>query len=205
MKALTHSELVRKIRECTDCFLCQDRTQAVPGSGLLEAELMFIGEAPGFHEDRNGLPFVGPAGKILDELLASVGLKRSDIYITNVVKCRPPSNRDPYPAEVAACKPYLDAQIRMVNPRVIITLGRFALENFFPGAKISKAKGIVREWNGRTVYPVYHPAAALHNPSLKERLFEDFSRLPKVVSDARQSELKVIEEEEAGPKMEAMF
>ncbi len=202
---LTHSELVQKILGCTDCFLCEERTQAVPGSGLLEAELLFVGEGPGFYEDRSGLPFVGPAGKILDELLESVGLSRKDIYITNVVKCRPPKNRDPYPVEVEACKPYLDEQIRMVNPRVIVSLGRFALENFFPGAKISRAKGVAREWNGRTVYPVYHPAAALHNPGLKERLFEDFSRLPKVVSDARQNETRVIEEEKNGPKMEAMF
>ena len=156
------------------------------------------------NEDRTGNPFVGQAGKILDELLASVGLSREEVYITNMVKCRPPNNRDPYSTEVEACKKYLDEQIHLVNPRIIITLGRFALENFFPGAKIGKERGKAKAWGGRTIFPVYHPAAVLHNPGLKDKLFEDFDKLPQVVADARQSELKAIEDENT-PKMEAMF
>lgn len=184
--------------------MARSRKQTVPGSGFLSAELMFVGEGPGKYEDLNGNPFVGPAGKFLDELLASIGLSRREIYITNVVKCRPPNNRDPYATEVEACRRYLDEQIRLVNPRIIITLGRFALENFFPGAKIGKARGVARTWGGRTVFPVYHPAAALHNPGLKDKLFEDFAKLPQAVADARQAELESIEEENT-PKMEAMF
>ena len=145
---------------------------------------MFIGEGPGFHEDRQGLPFVGAAGKFLDELLAGAGIRRDQVYITNVVKCRPPGNRDPQPAEIEACRAYLDRQIDLVRPRIIVTLGRFSMARYFPNTRISDIHGQARTVNGRLVVAMYHPAAALHQPSLRREIEADFARLPGLIQRA---------------------
>ena len=174
-------QLIETIKTCTLCNLSQKRTQAVPGSGSRTADIMFIGEGPGFYEDRDGLPFVGPSGHFLDELLTSIGMRRSDVYITNMVKCRPPNNRDPLPGELRACRPYLDKQLEMISPRVVVTLGRYSFSSFFPGEPIGKARGKPRKWKNLTVYPMYHPAAALHNPKLRQVIEGDFKGLPALV------------------------
>ena len=169
--------LERRVKACTRCTLSQKRTNAVPGEGSRSADVVFVGEGPGFHEDQQGRPFVGPAGRLLDELLASVGLDRKDVYITNMIKCRPPNNRDPLPGEIEACKPYLDEQIEMIAPKVIVALGRYSFSKFFPDEPIGKARGKPRRWNGLIVYPMYHPAAALRNGSLRAALERDFQSL----------------------------
>ena len=173
--------LVEQIHACTRCSLSEKRTNAVPGEGSPSADIMFIGEGPGFYEDRDGRPFVGPAGQFLEQLLASIDLRRQDVYITNMVKCRPPNNRDPLPGEIRACQPYLDSQIDLISPKVIVTLGRFSFAKLFPGEAISKARGRPRRWRDVTVYPMYHPAAALHNPSLRPVIEGDFGRLPSLL------------------------
>ena len=182
-----YQDLIDRIRGCTLCSLSEKRTQAVPGEGSLDAEIMFVGEGPGFYEDRDGRPFVGPAGKFLDELLQSIGLRRETVYITNMVKCRPPNNRDPLPGEVSACRPYLDSQLEMIAPEVIVTLGRHSFSKFFPSQSLTKARGRSQRWRSLTVYPIYHPAAALHNPRLRSVILEDFGRLPDVVRAAREA------------------
>jgi DNA polymerase len=150
---------------------------------------MFIGEGPGFHEDRQGRPFVGPAGQFLEELLASINLKRADVFITNVVKCRPPGNRDPLPAEINACNNYLERQIAAINPQVIVTLGRFSMAKFFGGEKISTIHGRARKIDGRICIAMYHPAAGLHQQSLKDTIRSDFKKIPQVIAEAEhQSE-----------------
>ena len=181
-------ELVQQVYSCTLCTLSQKRSKAVPGEGLRTADIMFVGEGPGYHEDQQGRPFVGPAGKLLEELLASIGLKREQVYITNMIKCRPPNNRDPLPSEITACKPYLDKQIEMIGPKVIVTLGRYSFSKFFPGETIGKARGKPRRWNGRTVYPIYHPAAALRNSNLRSALEIDFSKLPAILDKTPDEE-----------------
>ena len=177
-------ELAEDVRGCTLCGLSQSRTKAVPGEGSPTAQIMFIGEGPGYNEDQQGRPFVGRAGKLLDDLLASVPLTRSDVFITNVVKCRPPENRDPQQDEVEACKGYLDAQIRLIDPRVIVTLGRHSLARFFPDARISRDHGKMMRWDGRIVYPLYHPAAGLRSADVLEKLKDDFKRLPAAVVES---------------------
>ena len=169
--------LERRVNACTRCTLSQKRTNAVPGEGSRSADVVFVGEGPGFHEDQQGRPFVGPAGQLLDELLASVGLDRKDVYITNMVKCRPPNNRDPLPGEIEACKPFLDEQIEMIAPKVVVALGRYSFSKFFPDEPIGKARGKPRLWNGLVIYPMYHPAAALRNGSLRSALERDFQNL----------------------------
>ena len=169
-----------EVRRCTACRLCEKRTKAVPGEGALKSGIMFIGEGPGFHEDQQGRPFVGQAGKLLEEMLAAVGLRREQVYITNVVKCRPPGNRDPQPDEIAACNGYLDRQIAAINPRIVVTLGRYSLARFFPGAKISAVHGEPKYADGRAYVPFYHPAAGLRTPSIKQMLFEDIQKLPAI-------------------------
>jgi len=147
---------------------------------------MFIGEGPGFHEDRQGRPFVGPAGQFLEELLASINLKRADVFITNVVKCRPPGNRDPLPAEINACNDYLERQIAAINPQAIVTLGRFSMAKFFGGEKISAIHGRARKIDGRTCIAMYHPAAGLHQQSLKDTIRADFRKIPQMIADAER-------------------
>ena len=148
---------------------------------------MFVGEGPGFHEDQQGRPFVGPAGRFLDELLASVGLKRSEVYIANIVKCRPPANRDPLPGEVEACRKYLSRQIEVIRPRLIVTLGRFSLAWFFPKDSISKVHGHLRRRDDTHFLHMYHPAAALHAGNLRQVILEDFRRIPEALEKTRQA------------------
>ncbi len=174
-------ELTNRIKQCTDCPLSRTRTNAVPGDGPATADIMMIGEGPGFHEDRQGLPFVGPAGKFLNELITSAELKREEVFITNVVKCRPPNNRDPMPGEIQACRKHLDEQIAIINPKVIVTLGRFSMARFIPGQTIGRVRAKARQVEGRTIYPMYHPAAALHNGSLRSVIEDDFRAIPSLV------------------------
>ena len=184
------TELYGVIRSCTLCALSDSRTNAVPGEGPLNAEVLFIGEAPGANEDKLGRPFVGAAGNFLTELIEAAGLKREDVYICNVLKCRPPGNRDPLPGEIESCNEYLELQIDMVDPLVIVTLGRFSMSRWFPQQAISRIHGTVREFDGRFVVPMYHPAAALHQGSLRQVLLEDFARLPTIIQRARTARAK---------------
>ena len=179
-------EIGAEVRRCTACRLCENRTKAVPGEGALKSGIMFIGEGPGFHEDRQGRPFVGQAGKLLEEMLAAVGLRREQVYITNVVKCRPPGNRDPQPDEIAACNGYLDRQLAAIDPRIVVTLGRFSLARFFPGAKISAVHGEPKFADGRAYVPFYHPAAGLRTPAIKQMLFEDVQKLPAIAKRLKE-------------------
>jgi len=194
------STIARQVSECKRCPLHYSRKKAVPGEGPAQAEIMMIGEGPGFYENEQGRPFVGAAGKFLDELLETCGIARKDVFITNVVKCRPPGNRDPQPEELEACSDYLDRQIEAINPRVIVTLGRFSMAKFLPGVKISEVHGQSFWRNGRLIVPMYHPAAALHQPSLKASVERDFARLSEYVQTARQrgqaAEKPVLEEKE---------
>ena len=167
-------DLDQRIRTCTDCPLHRNRTKAVPGEGSPQAKVMFVGEGPGFQEDQQGRPFVGPAGQLLNEMLASVGLKREDVFITNVVKCRPPNNRDPFPGEVAACNKYLVEQLQLIRPEIVVPLGRHALAHWFPTETISKVRAKPRRLGDVTVFPLYHPAAALHNTGLRGTIEQDF-------------------------------
>ena len=148
---------------------------------------MFIGEGPGSQEDRQGRPFVGPAGQFLEELLAGIGLRRQQVYIANMVKCRPPQNRDPLPAEIAACSKYLNRQIELLDPTLIITLGRFSLARFFPGESMTRARGRLREKDGRRIYPIMHPAAALYRQEMRSAIVEDFQRIPAILEEARRN------------------
>lgn len=183
----TLEAIAAEVRVCPKCDLCQTRNKAVPGDGNPQAEILFIGEAPGFNEDRQGKPFIGAAGQFLDEMLASVNLERAACFITNIVKCRPPNNRDPLPAEIAACAPYLDRQIAAINPKLIVTLGRYSMAKFFPGETISRIHGKLRTVNGRLILPMYHPAAALHQAALRNTIMEDFQQVPIALTTARQT------------------
>jgi uracil-DNA glycosylase family 4 len=178
--------VANEVRACKQCGLSATRKNAVPGEGPANAEVMLIGEGPGFHEDQQGRPFVGPSGEFLNQLLASAGFKRSDVFIANVVKCRPPGNRDPQPDEISACGAYLDRQVALINPKVIITLGRFSMARYFPGGKISAIHGRARRIDGRIVVAMFHPAAALHQPALRDSIEDDFRRLPEILAEARK-------------------
>lgn len=178
--------LAAEVARCTRCLLHRGRTKAVPGEGSEDAEIMFIGEAPGFHEDQQGRPFVGAAGQFLEELLELVGLKREEVFIANVIKCRPPGNRDPLPEEIEACKPFLDRQIELIQPKLVVTLGRFSMARAFPKARISHVHGQPRKVGGVIYYPMYHPAAALHQPSLRRTVEEDMRRIPELLQQAAQ-------------------
>jgi len=180
-------DLYTRVASCTACDLCKRRTHAVPGEGSEHAEILFVGEGPGFHEDQQARPFVGPAGKFLDELLALIGYRRNDVYITNVVKCRPPENRDPLPNEIDACRGFLEEQITHIRPRVIVTLGRYSLAWFFPRDTISKVHGQIRERDGRFFVHMYHPAAALHAGGLRKVIQDEFQRIPEALERARRS------------------
>lgn len=169
------------IADCPNCILARDRSRTVPGSGPVTAEVMFVGEAPGQREDELGLPFVGRSGQFLDQLLAGIDLTRRDVYVTNVVKCRPPGNRDPEPTEIAACGDFLEQQLSLINPKVIATLGRFSMARWFPDARISQIHGQVKQFDDRYVIPMYHPAAALRNGSLREVMHADFAKIPQLL------------------------
>jgi uracil-DNA glycosylase family 4 len=175
-------QVTQEVSVCTKCVLHYSRKNAVPGEGPATASIMFIGEGPGFHENEQGRPFVGAAGKFLDELLTGIGMKRADVYITNVVKCRPPGNRDPLPEELETCNDYLERQIQAINPKVIVTLGRYSMARFLPNAKISQVHGQAMHIRGRLIVAMYHPAAALHQGSLKPVLERDFALLPELIA-----------------------
>ncbi len=175
-------DLYRQIAACTACELHRSRTHVVPGEGPEDAEIMFIGEGPGQHEDEQGRPFVGPSGHLLERWLSLIGLTREQVYIANVVKCRPPNNRDPLPEEVATCRHFLDRQVELIGPRLIATLGRHSLERYFPGAKISQVHGRARR-EGRCVYlPLYHPAYILRNMNAAPAAEADFKKIPRLLA-----------------------
>lgn len=180
-------QVAAEVAVCEKCALHFSRKQAVPGEGPSDAQILFVGEGPGFHENEQGRPFVGQAGKLLDELLAKINLKRSDVFITNVVKCRPPGNRDPLPDELGACAGYLERQIEALNPRVVVTLGRYSMAKFMPNARISDVHGQAAWVLGRLVVAMYHPAAALHQPSLKPQLEKDFLKLPEYIQQSNHA------------------
>ena len=181
----TLAQIAKEVSSCTKCPLHHSRKIAVPGEGPAHAEIMFIGEGPGFHENEQGRPFVGAAGKFLDNLLQQAGVTRADVWIGNVVKCRPPENRDPLPEELSACNDFLERQIEAINPSIIVTLGRFSMGRFMAGAKISQVHGEMRKIGERYVIAMFHPAAALHQAALKPAILADFAKLPDQLKEAR--------------------
>ena len=179
--------IAEEVRSCTKCRLHQGTRNGVPGEGNPNAEILFVGEGPGFHEDAQGRPFVGPAGKLLDEMLARAGLKREDVFIANIVKHRPPGNRDPMPDEIEACWGYLERQIAEIKPVLIVSLGRHSMMQFFgPDARITRVHATLRPWRDILAYACFHPAAALHQPKYREMLEQDFDGLPKALEAARK-------------------
>ena len=207
----TLAQIAKEVTVCTKCALHHSRKKAVPGEGPARAEIMFIGEGPGFHENEQGRPFVGAAGKFLDQLLEQAGVTRADVWIGNVVKCRPPGNRDPLPEELSACDLYLERQIEAINPSIIVTLGRYSMGKFMPGAKISAVHGQMRKVGERFVIAMFHPAAALHQASLKPAILADFGKLPALLKQARaalgraEAEERKQEEAKEEPKQLSMF
>jgi len=205
----TLAQIAKEVAVCQKCALYHSRKNAVPGEGPANSEIMFIGEGPGFHENEQGRPFVGAAGNFLNELLAEAGLKRPEVWIGNVVKCRPPGNRDPLPEELTACNEYLERQITAIDPKIIITLGRYSMGKYMPGAKISSVHGQMRRVGDRFVIAMFHPAAALHQAALKPAILKDFAQLPKLLDQAR-SALKrsapvQVVEEKGEPKQLNLF
>jgi len=195
------SELCQEILACRRCqVLAENRTRAVPGQGAEDADIMFIGEAPGWHEDQQGLPFVGPAGMFLNELISAIGLKREAVYITNVVKCRPPQNRDPLPTEIHTCRHWLDRQIELIKPRMIVTLGRYSMAMFFPGKSISKIHGTAYKQDNVIYFAMYHPAATLHQQSLRQVVMADMLKIPSLLA-----EVDTVGDLEPEPKQLKMF
>jgi uracil-DNA glycosylase family 4 len=207
----TLAQITKEVSVCTNCALHHARKKSVPGEGPANAEIMFIGEGPGFHENEQGRPFVGAAGKFLDQLLAQADVTRANVWIGNVVKCRPPENRDPLPDELAACNEYLERQIEAINPSIIVTLGRFSMNKFMPGAKISQVHGQMRKVGERYVIAMFHPAAALHQAALKPAILEDFAKLPTLLKEARiglgreKVEVKKQAITQADPKQLSLF
>jgi DNA polymerase len=191
--AKTIDELNAIIAQCQKCPLFEGRTHTVPGDGNASADIMFIGEGPGKNEDLQGLPFVGAAGKVLSEMMESIGLTRADAYIANVVKCRPPKNRDPKPEEARQCFSYLEKQVELIDPKLIVTLGRHSMERFLPNMKISEARGmaytrVIDGLGKRVFFPVYHPAAALYRPQLRQVIIDDFKKVPGLIKDVYETE-----------------
>jgi DNA polymerase len=197
-------KVAEEVTGCTLCELSRSRNHAVPGEGNIHSRIMFIGEGPGWHEDQQGRPFVGNAGKFLNELLAKAGLEREDVFITNVVKCRPPGNRDPLPDEIAACSTYLERQMKAIDPDVVVTLGRFSMAKFFPGERISRIHGQAKKIGRRLVVPMYHPAAALHQAALRGAIEDDFAKLPKMLAEAER-ERESSSEQETPPDQLHLF
>ena len=183
--------IAAEVRTCTRCRLADGRTNAVPGEGSPDTEVVLIGEGPGFNEDRLGRPFIGRAGDLLTKLLGSIAWRREDVFITNVVKCRPPDNRDPEPDEVAACAPYLKRQLEVLDPALIVTLGRHSMGRFMPGARIGQAHGTIGPVDpasgarDATVFAMYHPAAALRGAEVERQSYEDIAKVPQVLLDVR--------------------
>ena len=179
------SELYEEIALCQQCEIAKFRTKVVPGEGAEDADILFIGEAPGWHEDQQGRPFVGPAGQYLDELLASIGLQRQQVYIANVIKCRPTGNRDPLPVEIHNCRKWLEKQIELICPKMIVTLGRYSMAMFFPGKSISKIHGTAQKWDNVVYYAMYHPAATLHQRSLRQVIETDMHKIPSLLAETK--------------------
>jgi uracil-DNA glycosylase len=194
------TELNAEIERCKVCDLARHRTKVVPGEGPENARLLFIGEAPGWYEDQSGRPFVGSAGQYLDQLIGSIGYKRNQVYICNVIKCRPPENRDPMPGEIQACSKWLERQLEIVKPRVIVTLGRYSMAKYFPGESISKVHGRSRRIGNITYFAMYHPAAALHQGSLRKVIEADMLKLPAILEEAAK-----LEEEKDRPSQLNLF
>ncbi len=194
------NELYKEIAVCQRCQLAKYRTRAVPGEGAENTEIMFIGEAPGWHEDQQGRPFVGPAGKYLDQLLAAIGHRRQQVYIANVIKCRPTGNRDPLPTEILACRQWLERQIELIRPKMIVTLGRYSMAMFFPGKSISKIHGTAQKRDNIIYFAMYHPAAALHQQSLRHAIEADMLKIPSLLAQAES-----ITETDKQPKQLDMF
>ena len=194
------SELCQQIELCQQCEIAKSRTRVVPGEGAEDADIMFIGEAPGWHEDQQGRPFVGPAGQFLDKLLASIGLKRQQVYIANVIKCRPTGNRDPLPTEVQNCRQWLERQIEIIRPKMIVTLGRYSMAMYFPGKSISKIHGTAQKRDNIVYYAMYHPAAALHQQSLRQAIEADMLKIPTLLAEAKD-----IQEAKPQPQQLSMF
>ena len=182
------AELNAEIEHCRGCELAKHRTRVVPGEGPDNSMLLFIGEAPGWYEDQSGRPFVGPAGQYLDQLLGMIGLKRNQVFIANVIKCRPPENRDPLPGEIQACSKWLERQIETLKPKVIVTLGRYSMSKYFPGESISKVHGRARRNGSQICFAMYHPAAALHQGSLRKVIEADMLKLPGVLAEVSKTE-----------------
>ena len=207
----TLAQIAGEVSACTSCTLHKTRKKSVPGEGPANSEIMFIGEGPGMNENEQGRPFVGAAGSFLNQLLAQAGLKREEVWIGNVVKCRPPENRDPMPEELAACNVYLERQIEALNPSIIVTLGRFSMGKFMPGAKISAVHGQMRRIGNRFVIAMFHPAAALHNINIKPQILADFAKLPQLLDVARKELAKSMpaalkaEEPKEEPKQLSLF
>jgi DNA polymerase len=195
------NELNQEITLCHKCDIARLRTRAVPGEGAENATIMFIGEAPGWHEDQQGRPFVGPAGQFLDRLLASINLKREQVFITNVIKTRPPDNRDPLPTEIQNCRPWLDKQIEIIKPKMIVTLGRYSMARYFPGKSISKVHGTAVKKEGVIYFAMYHPAAALHQASLRKDIETDMLKIPKFLAEATKIEEVKPTSEESGKQL----
>jgi len=177
-------ELNAEIERCRNCELAKHRTKVVPGEGPENARLLFIGEAPGWYEDQSGRPFVGPAGQYLDQLIGMIGLKRNQVFIANVIKCRPPDNRDPLPGEIQSCGKWLESQLELIRPKVVVTLGRYSMAKYFPGESISKIHGRARRVNNIIYFAMYHPAAALHQGNLRKVIEADMLKLPGVLAEA---------------------
>jgi len=177
------SQLNQQIRQCQKCRLGAARTLAVPGEGPENAKIVFVGEAPGFHEDQQGRPFVGAAGQFLDQLLASINIARREVYICNVIKCRPPANREPQPDELQACRPYLDQQLALLKPKLVITLGRYSMELAFSGVSITRVHGIPKRVGDLVFFPMFHPAAALHQPKYRSLIEQDMLKIPAILAD----------------------
>ncbi len=196
----TLTELYEEIALCQLCEIAKYRTKVVPGEGAENADIMFIGEAPGWHEDQQGRPFVGPAGQYLDQLLTSIGLKREQVYIANVIKCRPSGNRDPLPAEISNCRKWLERQIEIIHPKMIATLGRYSMAMFFPGKSISKIHGTAQRRDTIIYYAMYHPAAALHQQSLRQTIEADMLKIPALLA-----ETKTVPEAGSQPQQLNMF
>ena len=196
----TLNDLYREIAACQRCTLHKTATRPVPGEGPENAKLMFIGEGPGYHEDQLGRPFVGPAGQLLESLLTSIGLKRDQVYIANVVKHRPPNNRDPLPGEIVACRPWLDRQLQLIKPRIIVTLGRHSMEMCFPGKSISKIHGTAQRKDGVVYFAMYHPAAALHQQSLRQDIQADMLKILPFLKELEPAPPKA----EAAPEPEQL-
>ena len=194
------SELYEEIALCQQCEIAKYRTKVVPGEGADDADILFIGEAPGWHEDQQGRPFVGPAGLYLNELLASINLKREQVYIANVIKCRPQGNRDPLPSEIGNCRKWLERQIDLISPKMIVTLGRYSMAMFFPGKSISKIHGTAQKRDNIIYYAMYHPAAALHQQSLRQTIETDMLKIPSLLTEAKN-----ITEVEPQPQQLSMF